>query len=216
LIAALPEPAADAADNILRDAPGDRWQQAMRASAAPEIVAATATALAPIALRNPQARGGSRLLADQAACPFRAFASHRLGAKPLERPQAGLDAMRKGSLLHEVLERVWQALQSQANLLAMQADELADLVRASIGEVLKGHRRRSPATFTPRLGAANPGTAAGGAHRHRGAGPGGPAFRLGERSGQDPGSRGAGARRAAGAAALEHLAGAATARPAGG
>jgi hypothetical protein len=56
-------------------------------------------------------------------------------------------------LLHEVLERVWQALQSQANLLAMQADELADLVRASIGEVLKGHRRRSPATFTPRLGA---------------------------------------------------------------
>ena len=153
LIAALPELAAAAAANFLRDAPGDRWQQAMRESAAPEIVAATALAPAPIALRNAAARGGSRLLADQAACPFRAFANHRLGAEPLERPQAGLDARRKGSLLHQVLERVWQALQSQSNLLAMQADELTDLVRATIGEVLEAQRRRSPATFTPRLAA---------------------------------------------------------------
>jgi probable DNA repair protein len=153
LIAALPELAADAAANFLRDAPGDRWQQAMRESAAPETLAATARTPAPIALRNPEARGGSRLLADQAACPFRAFASHRLGAEPLERPQAGLDAMRKGALLHQVLERVWQALQSQSSLLAIQADELTDLVRASIGDVLEAQRRRSPATLTPRLGA---------------------------------------------------------------
>jgi probable DNA repair protein len=125
----------------------------MRESAAPETLAATARTPAPIALRNPEARGGSRLLADQAACPFRAFASHRLGAEPLERPQAGLDAMRKGALLHQVLERVWQALQSQSSLLAIQADELTDLVRASIGDVLEAQRRRSPATLTPRLGA---------------------------------------------------------------
>lgn len=153
LIADLPELAAADAANFLRDAPGDRWQQAMRASAAPETVAADSLTPAPIALRNPQARGGSRLLADQAACPFRAFASHRLGAEPLERPQTGLDAMRKGSLLHQVLERVWQALQCQAKLLAMPRDDLAELLRAIIGEVLEAQRRRSPATFTPRLAA---------------------------------------------------------------
>ena len=151
LIADLPELAAADAADFLRDAPGDRWQQAMRASAARETVAAPVPA--PIALRNPDARGGSRLLADQAACPFRAFASHRLGAEPLERPQAGLDAMRKGSLLHQVLERVWQALQSQANLLAMPRDDVAELLRAIVGEAVEAQRRRSPATFTPRLAA---------------------------------------------------------------
>lgn len=153
LVAALPELAVAEVAGFLRDAPGDRWQQAVRASAAPEIVAATVLEQAPIALRNPEARGGSRLFADQAACPFRAFAGHRLGAEPLQQPQAGLDAMRKGALLHQVLERVWGALQNQSNLLAMHADELAHLVRAAIGVVLEEQRRRSPATFTPRLAA---------------------------------------------------------------
>src|SRR6185503_5842029 len=36
-------------------------------------------------------RGGTRVLADQAACPFRAFAKWRLSAEALEEPESGLD-----------------------------------------------------------------------------------------------------------------------------
>ena len=45
-------------------------------------------------------RGGTRVLADQAACPFRAFARWRLAAEPLETPLAGPDASDRGKLLH--------------------------------------------------------------------------------------------------------------------
>src|SRR6266850_1320872 len=37
-------------------------------------------------------RGGTRVLADQAMCPFRAFARWRLGAEEMEEPSSGLDA----------------------------------------------------------------------------------------------------------------------------
>src|SRR5207302_10673720 len=46
-----------------------------------------------------QVRGGTRVLADQAACPFRAFARWRLAARALEEPAPGLDARKRGSLL---------------------------------------------------------------------------------------------------------------------
>ena len=68
-------------------------------------------------------RGGAAVLRDQAACPFRAFARHRLGARTLAEPQAGLDAAERGMLLHRVLSLVWTRLETHANLLAM--DELA-------------------------------------------------------------------------------------------
>jgi probable DNA repair protein len=143
LIATLPE--LDAGD--LPGSLESRWHLAVRESARAEPVPVPA----PVALRNPDVRGGSRVLGDQAACPFKAFATHRLGARPLERPQAGLDAARKGSLLHRVLERLWQDLRNQANLLALDDAALLGLLRGKIGEVLEEQRRRSPATFTERF-----------------------------------------------------------------
>jgi probable DNA repair protein len=147
LIAALPE--LDAGD--LPGSLDAHWHRLVRESALPETVSAPATVPAPVALRNPEVRGGSQLFGDQAACPFKAFATHRLGARPLERPQAGLDAARKGALLHRVLERLWQDLQCQSNLLALDDAALRGLLRAKIDEVLEAQRRRSPATFTERL-----------------------------------------------------------------
>jgi ATP-dependent helicase/nuclease subunit B len=61
-------------------------------------------------------RGGTRVLADQAACPFRAFAKWRLGAKPLEEPSAGLDARERGSLLHAMMKFLWSELKGSASL----------------------------------------------------------------------------------------------------
>jgi ATP-dependent helicase/nuclease subunit B len=72
--------------------------------------------------------GGSSIIRDQAACPFRAFARHRLAAKPLAEPAVGLDAATRGVLLHRVLSLVWTKLTSQASLFAMAPDALAALV----------------------------------------------------------------------------------------
>ena len=61
-------------------------------------------------------KGGTRVLADQAACPFRAFARHRLGAEALEAPEPGLDAMQRGQLLHSLMAEIWTELKSKEGL----------------------------------------------------------------------------------------------------
>jgi len=73
-------------------------------------------------------RGGTSILADQAACPFRAFAKHRLGAEPLESPEPGLDAADRGTLLHALMSRLWRDIGSHARLLAMSGEALAAVV----------------------------------------------------------------------------------------
>ncbi|HEX7054881.1 MAG TPA: PD-(D/E)XK nuclease family protein [Burkholderiales bacterium] len=70
-------------------------------------------------------RGGTRVLADQAACPFRAFAKWRLGAEALEEPAGGLDARERGKLLHVLMKEIWQQLRG--------SDALASDVSAAIG-----------------------------------------------------------------------------------
>jgi ATP-dependent helicase/nuclease subunit B len=61
-------------------------------------------------------RGGTRVLADQAACPFRAFARWRLAAEPLEAPLAGPDASERGKLLHALMKHLWTELKESAAL----------------------------------------------------------------------------------------------------
>jgi ATP-dependent helicase/nuclease subunit B len=72
--------------------------------------------------------GGTALFQDQAACPFRAFARHRLASRPVQTPQPGLDAMERGTLLHAVLAYVWEALGDKARLDAMALADLERLV----------------------------------------------------------------------------------------
>jgi probable DNA repair protein len=55
-------------------------------------------------------RGGTRVLADQAACPFRAFARWRLAAEGLEAPAPGPDAAERGKLLHALMKHLWTEL----------------------------------------------------------------------------------------------------------
>ncbi len=61
-------------------------------------------------------KGGTRVLADQAACPFRAFARWRLAAEPLEAPAAGPDASDRGRLLHALMKHLWTELKESAAL----------------------------------------------------------------------------------------------------
>jgi probable DNA repair protein len=97
----------------LSPSPRRRW---LSETAALERIAAGA---APPLAAAERPRGGSALLANQAACPFRAFASQRLGATPLAEPQRGLSAADRGNLLHQALERLWRQLEHRAGLLAL-------------------------------------------------------------------------------------------------
>ena len=68
------------------------------------------------ALATKTPRGGTRILADQAACPFRAFARHRLNAEALEEPVEGLDARARGLLLHTLMKELWTELKGSQGL----------------------------------------------------------------------------------------------------
>lgn len=61
-------------------------------------------------------RGGTRILSDQAACPFRAFARHRLAAESLEEPVAGPDARARGLLLHTLMKELWAELKGSQGI----------------------------------------------------------------------------------------------------
>jgi probable DNA repair protein len=67
-------------------------------------------------LNSGTVKGGTRVLADQAACPFRAFARHRLGAAGLASPAEGLDAMQRGQLLHRLMAGIWKELKISSSL----------------------------------------------------------------------------------------------------
>jgi probable DNA repair protein len=72
--------------------------------------------------------GGSSLFKDMAACPFRAFAKHRLGAKPMDDPDLGLSYRDRGTTVHKALEVIWRALGSQARLVELGSTELEALI----------------------------------------------------------------------------------------
>lgn len=104
----------------------------------------------PLATNRPFS-GGSRILTDQALCPFRAFAHHRLHAEQLDTPDVGLDNMTRGTLVHAVLERFWIQVDSQAALFAMTPERQAELLAAATEEALCHYERRARYDLPPRL-----------------------------------------------------------------
>lgn len=73
-----------------------------------------------------RAFGGSTLLAHQAHCPFRAFAELRLRAEALPTAAPGLDALDRGTLVHALLECVWEELEGSAGLARADLPEVAE------------------------------------------------------------------------------------------
>ncbi|HTF95019.1 MAG TPA: PD-(D/E)XK nuclease family protein [Cellvibrio sp.] len=87
-------------------------------------------------------RGGANLFKEQAACPFNAFARLRLGAERIDEPVAGFSAIERGNLLHEVLATLWRELQSQANLMALNENDLFNLVNDKTGIAIEAQKRK--------------------------------------------------------------------------
>jgi ATP-dependent helicase/nuclease subunit B len=69
---------------------------------------------------------GVSLFKNQAACPFNAFAIHRLKAASLEEPSHGLTPSDRGTILHDILFRLWTQWGTSREL-HQQSDQEIDL-----------------------------------------------------------------------------------------
>lgn len=95
--------------------------------------------------------GGARLIQDQAACPFRAFALYRLGASALEEPHEGLDARERGRLLHSAVAQLWAALRSSRRCAALDETALTEEVQRAVDQALVRWRNRRGSVFKDRF-----------------------------------------------------------------
>ena len=102
----------------------------------------------PLITEGGSASGGSSILSDQAACPFRAFARHRLYAQGMAEVDIGLDPMVRGQLVHAVLQQVWQQLRDFATLQQTGSPEIQQIVSTVVADVVKQQAHRQPETFT--------------------------------------------------------------------
>ena len=91
----------------------------------------------------------SSLLDDQSACPFRAFAKHRLHSDILGDPDDILDAAGRGILIHRVLEYLWRKLKTSDNLQSLSETKLDDIVCSVVAEAIENYKSRKPETFKP-------------------------------------------------------------------
>jgi probable DNA repair protein len=89
-------------------------------------------------------RGGTGILKDQALCPFRAFAHHRLGAQAFERPSVGLDALARGNLTHKTLEDFWRRVKTRQQLSSLTQAQYRLLMEQVISQVLQDFFSRRP------------------------------------------------------------------------
>jgi probable DNA repair protein len=96
-------------------------------------------------------RGGMGILEKQAACPFRAFAEFRLGARPLEEPSIGLSPQERGKVLHAALQILWSELKTHASLMASAAPDLEALLSRSVRQALVEQVRNRGAESMPHL-----------------------------------------------------------------
>jgi len=81
-------------------------------------------------------RGGSSILKNQSTCPFNAFAVHRLWAKAFDEPTLGLEPMQRGSIVHEILYRLWSQWETSDVLCTLEDDELSIQVSQTIEKIL--------------------------------------------------------------------------------
>ncbi len=83
-----------------------------------------------------EVRGGTGVLRNQSACPFRAFAERRLGAVEVKPPRPGLDAAQRGTIVHQALENFWDGISGSKSLKAMAQDEVNQKVEQAVADAL--------------------------------------------------------------------------------
>jgi len=103
----------------------------------------------PVSSRKPFT-GGTGIIKDQALCPFRAFAHHRLRAVQLDEPDIGIDNMSRGTLVHSVLELFWDKTVDQKTLLSLTEDSLTKSLREAVDGALERLEKERRCDLPPR------------------------------------------------------------------
>jgi probable DNA repair protein len=98
------------------------------------------------AIVGAQLHGGAGVLNRQASCPLRAFCEHRLGARPLDRAGAGMNARLRGMATHRALELLLADLPAREGLVAKLGD-VAIVAERALGEIYRDARRPLRALF---------------------------------------------------------------------
>jgi probable DNA repair protein len=88
--------------------------------------------------------GGTSIFKLQAACPFRAFATLRLHARPLQSVDGGLDPAQRGKLLHHVLEGFWKRARTSKALHDWPEDLRAEVLSEAVEEALLAGKKERP------------------------------------------------------------------------
>ena len=109
--------------------PPERWIGPLQVECAPE------DALVPH--KAPETAGGSSLIRDQAACPFRAFARHRLNLPSLQPSIMGISASERGAFLHEALFRLWREIGSSDELSTLSSVATENLIKAAVSGAMQ-------------------------------------------------------------------------------
>lgn len=81
--------------------------------------------------------GGAGMLDAQSACPFRAAACYRLGAKEWPRAASVLDPRERGTLVHAALAAFWREVRDKATLDTLSEDALAQRVDVAVDAALR-------------------------------------------------------------------------------
>jgi probable DNA repair protein len=100
--------------------------------------------LAPALQTDEVVKGGSRIFASQAACPFRAFAQHRLQINPPFEPELGLNAADRGTLFHRCMELFWKTVNSLQALSDMDEQLLKERCQQAVDYAVNELQQRKP------------------------------------------------------------------------
>ncbi|MGI9229072.1 MAG: PD-(D/E)XK nuclease family protein [Gammaproteobacteria bacterium] len=95
-------------------------------------------------LPSAMVRGGTGIITDQARCPFRAFARHRLRAEGLPPPGIGLDPMQRGSLVHLAMQNFWQQVGTQADLVALDDQQRREILQQAVQKAMQRELDKQP------------------------------------------------------------------------
>ena len=125
----LPQHASTLLFGKVRDAnaswfPPARWEGPLQLEPAPED--------SSLPLETSETAGGTSLIRDQAACPFRAFARHRLNLPSLQPTQIGISASERGAFLHEALFRLWRQIESSYALASLSPSAEKNLIEEAL------------------------------------------------------------------------------------
>ncbi len=94
-------------------------------------------------------RGGTGIIKEQSACPFRAFAMYRLGARGIDKVTPGFDPADRGTAVHEALKLFWQEVKNSKRLKeAKENGELPALTGKAVSRVFAKYAGRNlPASY---------------------------------------------------------------------